>query len=269
MHCPSSIAAPAEPGQASGAALPEQQVTAAASKPAVSAAAPQDLEADMAPEAEEWRPFRPHEQKVAAALLVVLKKALRRGGMDDMTGTKYLLIANNPVLSHFLGRVPDGELPSLKQLEAQATSQARGVLALLYEHCAAAGWQPLEVFTRSAQCSTHLIALQDKHAGDGADGAEFCARLQRLQAVEVFFAVDSKNAGFVSKGKILYHHGIARATLGLIMTVLDEVMVLSVADRQQRGAKTMAGAHTSFIACIDHMLPGEDAAAVHMIFVLR
>ena len=70
----------------------------------------------MAPEAEEWRPFRPHEQKVAAALLVVLKKCLRKG-LNSISAAKYAIIANNPIASHFLELIPDtGELPSLKQL---------------------------------------------------------------------------------------------------------------------------------------------------------
>ena len=85
--------------------------------------------------AEEWRPFRPDGQKVAAALLVVLKKALRKGS-DDLLGTKYSLISNDPHTSHFLGLFPHTDkLPSLKQLEAQATCQAREALAALYGHC--------------------------------------------------------------------------------------------------------------------------------------
>ena len=113
---------------------------------------------------------------------------------------------------------------------------------------------------------THLRALQ-KSQGGGEPS--FHARLRRLQAVKTSFAVDSKDAGFVSKGRQLYCHGMARTMLELIMTVLHEVMVLSAADRQQLGAKTMAGAHTSFIACISHMLPGEEAAAVHVMTVLQ
>ena len=267
MLRPSSTAAPAEPQQASVAAIPEQQASAAASQNASSYTASHGREADRAPEAEEWRPFRPHEQKVAAALLVVLKKALKKGS-DDLVGTKYSLISNNPVASHFLMLIPhDGELPSLKQLEAQATPVAREALALLSEHCAAVGWQPLEVFTRSAQCLTHLGALQNKQGS----GRKLYARLQRLQALQMSLGMRcpaETRGGYADMAALLFHHGIAATMVTLILSVLGELSALLNADRLQLSARNIAGAHTSFSSCVDHMLPGEKADGVHTVFLL-
>ena len=153
-------------------------------------------------------------------------------------------------------------------MEAQLPPEAREALALLHEHCAAAGWQPLEVFTRSAQCFTHLRALQRKHAGDGA---EHQTRLQRLQAAKDSLAMscpdDSKDAeiggGIADMIGLLSHQGIAQRMVILIMTIIGELSVLLDAERLQATPKKTGG-HISFIACIDHMLPGEETEAAHI-----
>ena len=273
--------APKEPGQASAGQAPGQKASPASAQPEASAAAAcQSSVADAAPAAEECRALRPHEQKVAAALLVVLRRAQqRRGGDYCMAVTKRIIMANNPLTSPFLAELPDdGGLPSLKQLENRPSHGLamlrrtdsteihwpagwKGALEDLAQQCATAAAEPLEVFTRSAVCRTHIAARHDMDAG------KLAARLQRLQPIQASLpassAAESKHEetdrALAVKVGLLAQHGIAPNLRNLILVTLQLTIRLLDADRmpENKGSLT-TGADSSFTICIDHMLPGKN-----------
>lgn len=264
-HLPISRAASAEARQACVAALSDQQTTAASCEPASAAAAAQSGTSEATPAQEKLRPLRPHEQKVAAALLVVLQRALK-DGTAALERIMDILTINNPHAGNFaalaaLSRFYD-KLPSLKELDSLPSLHLRKSLGLLSRQCAAAGCQPLEVFTRSAQCLTH-------HAALATDKRQRAARLQRLEAIETSLAVrkgpESEHdehhicCRLVEAVQLLAQHGVSSTSRKLICVILQEVMVLLHADKapQLEGRNMTAGSATSFTTCIDHMLPGK------------
>ncbi len=151
------------------------------SKPAVAAMDAHSRGAEAKPAPDECAPLHPHEQKVIAALLVVVGRAMKDGG-DAVLFRKQVLISNMPPTSLFLLLLPDkGQLPSLKQLEGpvKGSPPLRKWLSLVAELCAAAKCQPLELFTRSAACTAHPLAATMRRFSN----REFAARQQRLQAI--------------------------------------------------------------------------------------
>ena len=101
------------------------------------------------------RRFTPAQQAVTAALMVVMKRAMKDGKEAALTA-KQILISNNPATSALLKMLPDdGLLPTMQQVEQKASKQLRESLAKLAKLCESAGCKPLEVFTRSAQCTAH------------------------------------------------------------------------------------------------------------------
>ena len=269
--CPTALPPPrplpastaAEPGQASTASLSDQHASAASGQPASAADASHSRVVEPMPASDECQPLRPHEQKVAAALLVVLKKALN----DDpaaMTTTKEVLVSNNPQLEHFLRLVPDeGELPSLKQLEKSASSALRDCLDHVSEVCAAAECQPLEMLIRSIQCRTHLTALQSAACGSMA------ARRQRLQALAASLAISSTAKSrddeifkrLHTRVGLLAKYGIPPKSRAFVTAILHEAITLLDLDKEPKegaSAPAAAGSASSFTACLDHMLPGEE-----------
>jgi len=107
--------------------------------------------------------FTPKQQKVAAALMAVLKRAGNEG-IESVLAAKNVLSGNNKATESFLALVPDkGEFPTLSAIEQSAPSAVLQSLALLAGQCALASCQPLEVFTRSMQCNTQVKAVQRFH----------------------------------------------------------------------------------------------------------
>ncbi len=266
MPLPTSKAGSAEPEQAFVAATSDQHASAECSEPASAAGAPQSREVEPMPASDECQPLRSHEQKVAAALLVVLKKALR-DGPAAMMSTQDVLLANNPQLAHLLRLVPDdGKLPSLKQLERSASPAQRGWLDFISEQCVAAECQPLELFTRSAQCHTHLRAWQAAARGESA------ARQERLQALRASLPISSTaEAGQkqiferlqIPVGQ-LAKHGISLKLRNLTVVLLSELVLLLDADKRcEETAPDSEASGNSFITCFDHMLPGEQSETMH------
>ena len=214
------------------------------------------------------QPLRPHEQKVAAALLVVLRKAMN-DSPAAVPAAKEVLMSNVPQLEHFLCLVPDeGELPSLKQLEGSASPALRDCLNHISEVCAAAECQPLEMLTRSIQCRAHLTALQSVASG------KLAARRQRLQATEASLAMSSaakpRSAEICKRlhtrvGQLAKYAVPPKLRTFLIALLHETIMMLDF-DKKQLGADPApptAGSASSFTACIDHMLPGMPAGIMH------
>lgn len=118
--------------------------------------------------------FTPEQQSVAAALMVVMKRA-----MKDREGqarpAKETLIRNNRNTQYFLDLIPsEGGPPSLRAIEQSAPPDVFKTLSVLAQECAAAGCQPLDVFTRSLQCtpekgsSCRTASKAEAAAGQGA-----------------------------------------------------------------------------------------------------
>ena len=269
VHPPASRAAPAKPAQSSVSAASDQQTPAApSSKPVSAARASQSSAAAAMPQLDKCQALSPHELKVAAALLVVMSRSAK-DGINEFSTIKQVLTCNNPFVSMFMELLPDhSKLPSLKQLERSATVADQETLRMLSEQCAAAGCEPLEVFTRSAECLTHIRSLAKK-----ADG-ELKVRQQRLQAVEASLSISAaakpREKAVVrklhEKAEALAQHGVAQTIRELIEGVLHETILLLDADKTQLGAATItAGSRSSFTACVDHMLPGKHAGETHII----
>ena len=105
--------------------------------------------------------------------MVVLKRAMK-DGMQGGLAAAQTLITNNPATQPLLDLLPkDGPLPTIQQLEQKASVQLQISLTMLANQCKAAKCQPLEVFTRSMQRTTHkagvdIIGMEfrpkDRHA---------------------------------------------------------------------------------------------------------
>ncbi|CAL5223084.1 g5543 [Coccomyxa viridis] len=101
---------------------------------------PVTTETEKPPADRDSYPLRPHERKVAAALLVVLRTALKKGQGPAMDA-KTILFSNNPSTGILMQLLPKtGELPSLQQLEQSAPCVLHEALDLLSQECAAAGF---------------------------------------------------------------------------------------------------------------------------------
>ena len=288
-HSLTSTAVPAEPEQAHVAAGPDQetpaasareagnsggshaapaaesdqQAAAASSRPASAAVASHSGSAEATPVREQSYPLHAHELRVAAALLVVLSRALKNG-RAALAYTKKVLAINNPFTTLFSEQLPHGgELPSLKWVAESAPVSLRHSLGLLAHQCKAAGCQPLEVFTRSAQCHTHHASLVD------FESKQFAAKLQRLQAIKTCTAAreaaESEHEAhcncchLAETLKLLAQHGVSNMSRNLMFVVLHEAMLLLRADKtpEEELTEIVAGSATSFVTCIDHMLPGK------------
>ncbi|CAL5218564.1 g255 [Coccomyxa viridis] len=102
--------------------------------------------------------FTPAQQAVATALLVVTDRALKNG-KEAMFAARLIMVANSLDTLPLLEMLPQQRpLPTVKQLQQRASDVLLDSLTKLTSQCAAAQCQPLEVFTRSMQCTAHWTA---------------------------------------------------------------------------------------------------------------
>ena len=201
--------------------------------------------------------------------MVVLRRS-EKGGEESMEAVGEALCSNIPttffvlkVVEAVSEKTGKGELPSLQQLEAAMSKLAQSCLHLVASLCADAKCQPLELFTRSTQCSTHLRAQRSFRSGEAA------ARQQRLQAIAASLALSAPKSRdreafekLRQRMHLLAQHGVPRKTCAIILFALHETILLLDADKvrrrraKQKELPLAAGAATGFSACIDHMLPG-------------
>ncbi len=122
------------------------------------------------------RRFTPAQQAVAAALMVVVKRAMMP--KHKIIYTMLTLEFNSPATRPFLMMLPkNGSLPTMKDLEQRATAQVLESLTKLASQCAAVSCQPLEVFTRSVQCDARVKKLE--HGGVQRGAYEWQQQEQR------------------------------------------------------------------------------------------
>ena len=92
--------------------------------------------------------------------MVVMKRA-KSGGEAAALVARDCLASNNPATKSLLKMLPgDGQFPTMQQVEQEASAQLLTSLTKLAKECAAASFQPLEVFTRSRQCTTRKSAVK-------------------------------------------------------------------------------------------------------------
>ena len=233
--------APAEPTQAGQ----EQQQQQAASLTEHEGAA-EVVELDQKREASAGgRKFTAEQQAVAAALMVVLKRAMK-GGKEAAIAAKQVLVSNNVTTRHLLAMLPDeGQLPTMQQVQQEASAELLESLTKLARLCEAARCQPLEVFTRSVHCTTHSAALesikakgrvyeQQRMQRSKATMARHNARLQSMPTLQKAFD-DLQQLGVQ----------LNTARLPVVMTFLHVLRMLH---------RDVAMLHRSDL---EHMLPGK------------
>ena len=99
------------------------------------------------------KPLTAQQHSVVAALMVVIKRAMLEGQEAVLTALTRLL-CNNLYTVVVLEHLKDDlqELPSIRSIEQALGGEGQDLVDLLARQCAAAGFQPLQVFTRSVQC---------------------------------------------------------------------------------------------------------------------
>lgn len=99
--------------------------------------------------------FTPAQQEVAAGLMEVVKRPMQ-DGPQAVQAAKKTLISNNTATKPFLSALPAAApLPTCKHVERGASAELLRSLSKLARQCAANRCQPLEVFSRSVQCTAH------------------------------------------------------------------------------------------------------------------
>ena len=117
--------------------------------------------------------FPSAQQEVAAGLMEVVKRPMQ-DGPQAVQAAKKTLISNNTATKPFLSALPAAApLPTCKHVERGASAELLSSLSKLARQCAAARCQPLEVFSRSVQCTARAqpnphMALLDRSANRGA-----------------------------------------------------------------------------------------------------
>ena len=237
--------APAASGADSSAQEQEPTAADASGQAARDAASPRDsqIEGDAVGNTQ----FTPDQQKVAAALMVVLKRAMQKG-KEPAQSAKRTLISNNPLTCPFLGMLPDEEpLPTMRRIQQRAPSNVPKSLSLLAEQCAAAGFQPLVVFQRSMQCTKKAPAWEHKAAqGSICQRQQQLIELQRnIEAADSTFTQYSWTEGAVSE---LRKRGLSAGLASLTVKFLRTFSMM------QQGDPVLSRLHRPEL---DHMLPGK------------
>ena len=124
------------------------------------------------------RRFTPAQQAVATALMEVMKRAI-----EDCSEAAHVarltLLSNNTATQPLLNLIADsGPLPTTQHVEQTASVKVFDSLTTLARQCKAAQCQPLEVFSRSVQCTTRK-AILDGMIADRAGYARQCEALQQ------------------------------------------------------------------------------------------
>ena len=177
--------------------------------------------------------FTPAQQAVVTALMVVMKRAAK-DGREAASAAKLTLVSNNVATWALLSMLPEeGALPTVKQLEDRATDKLLESLTKLGEQCAAAQCQPLEVFTRSMQCTAHrtaansMAAILKMHKRQQQKKLQLVPpswrqeKLQYFQQVVVKQSLADLMVGFLHVAKL---HGIDNNAVSLFRPYLNHML---------------------------------------------
>ena len=185
------------------------------------------------------RRFTPAQRAVAAALMVVVERAMK-DGKDAACEAMLTLGTNSPATRFLLVMLPEeGALPTMKDLEREASELCHGSLTFLAKVCAEARCQPLEVFTRSVDCTACKAALQAMSAPDGG----VCEKLKQTpQQPEI-----PPLSWFQETEQALQQLGAQQSMAVLILSFLKFYMNQMSDDKDTEEATRLD---------IAHMLPG-------------
>ncbi|CAL5223081.1 g5540 [Coccomyxa viridis] len=215
--------------------------------PARVASEPADADHEKRPDSSKH--FTPAQQAVAAALMVVMKRAMNEGREAAMTA-KQALISNNPATQPFLMMLPDdGPLPTMQHVKQESSDELCDGLINLAKQCAAAHCQPLEVFTRSVQCTTHKTAMKSL-----ASKGRMYHRQQQLHQLDNILAQYKRQLSNVES--------ISECLYGVIIEqgVPESIAILTASFLQTyrllRDTKYWYQPATEHRADLDHLLPG-------------
>ena len=176
------------------------------------------------------RRFTPDQQAVATALMVVMKRAMMGGGREGIIAAWHTLVTNNSATKPMLRMLLEEGAPTLSVVEQCASTELHESLSTLARQCEAASCQPLEVFTRSMQCTRRQADIQvmhfEKWAHLGTQDAQWCR----------------KTVG------ALQQLGAQRSMAELIVAYL-QVLTLPRDDAKQLGARAEF--------CLEDLLPGK------------
>ena len=190
------------------------------------------------------RRFTPAQQAVAEALLPVIKRPMR-AGRQAMCAARLILVTNNIDTCPLLEMLPDqGPLPTVQQLEQRASDQLLKSLTELASQCAAAQCQPLEVFTRSLQCTMHRAAASSIAAK---------RRLHKRQQQKQPRPMPGWREACLQAAA---HERVAMQPI-LADLVVNFLYVQKVHDVDDEGAELIR-------PYLDHMLPGRPQSATHL-----
>ncbi|CAL5223082.1 g5541 [Coccomyxa viridis] len=211
-------------------------------------AAPVSAEAGQERDKASSRRFTDPQQAVAAALMVVMKHAME-DGREAALAAKQTLVSNNPSTQPFLAMLPDdGPLPSVQHVEQQASEQLLDSLTKLAKQLDAALSQPLEVFSRSAQCTTHKTAMESL-----ASKGRVYERQQRMHQLDQTMARHKRR--LTSQGLVmeclqaLEQMGVPGALVALTSTFMQTYRLLRDEEYWHEPA-------TEHRADLDQLLPG-------------
>ena len=191
-------------------------------------------------------PLTPQQHAVLAALLVVIKRALLEGH-EAFEIAKMRLLNNNWLTLVILQFICDGkELPSIKDIEQMLRRADQRMLDTLAMQCATAGFQPLQVFTRSAQCGVKTAC----RAGHN----RVPARHQQVAELDRLFKEFSFPATWGKDNvDLMVQQGVHESMATLIMLLL--LLLTELCKRCFRPSddwQTGAGEY----AALDHLFPG-------------
>ena len=167
--------------------------------------------------------------------MVVMKRAMK-DGRAAASAAKLILVSNNVATWPLLSMLPEeGTLPTVKQLEQKASDELLNSLTKLAEQCAAAKCQPLEVFTRSMQCTVHRAA------------AKSIAAVRRMHARQQQKQLKRPPPGMLEHSRTeLQRAAVAQSLANVIATFIYLFAQHSIDDESA----------ALIWPCLDHILPG-------------
>ena len=194
-------------------------------------------------------PLTAQQHAVVATLMVVIKRAKLEGHKAFSIAREQLLYNNWQTQAVLLDIREGQELPSISymaQMLQIGDQEDRYLLNALAMQFTAAGFQPLQVFTRSVQCGVMTASRAAESRGDAA----VLARHQQVAELHRHLDKHRLNATWMrSNVDLLVRQGVDEIMAELIMLVL-----VLLAELCKRCSWTCGG--MDYVA-LDHLLPGE------------
>ena len=211
------------------------------------------------------KPLTAQQHTVVAALMVVMKRAMLEGHEAVLTAMTRLL-CNNLYTVVVLEHLKDDlqQLPSIRSIEQALGEEGQDLVDLLARQCAAAGFQPLQVFTRSVQCGART-ACKLGNSIAAANSPQRAAALTRFLQVRELDRAFGEHSLPPTWGQttvsLLLRQGVARRVAELIM--LLPPLLDGICKRCFYPSDSWQGGACEY-AAIDHLLPGSCCLCIIM-----